>query len=95
MHLNLAGLPDRDFFLWLRDLAAKYHTTYWTTNVKSTCCNDCGHIDARTLSKCPKCGSGDITRIERMNGYLGYSRVKGRTMYADHKLQEFSERKSM
>lgn len=26
---------------------------------------------------------------------LGYSKVKGRTMYADHKLEEFKERKSM
>lgn len=69
LHLNLAGLPDRDFFLWLRDLAAKYHTTYWTTNVKSTCCNDCGHIDARTLSKCPKCGSENLDFATRIIGY--------------------------
>ena len=26
---------------------------------------------------------------------LGYSRVNGRTMYADHKLEEFKDRKSM
>ena len=69
LHLNLAGLPDRDFFLWVRDLAAKYHTTYWTTNVKSTCCNDCGHIDARTLSKCPKCGSENLDFATRIIGY--------------------------
>ena len=47
------------------------------------------------IPKCPKCGSEDITRIERMNGYLGYSRVNGRTMYADHKLEEFKDRVSM
>lgn len=69
LHLNLAGLPDKDFFLWLRELAAKYHTTYWTTNVKSTCCNDCGHIDARTLSKCPKCGSENLDFATRIIGY--------------------------
>ena len=44
---------------------------------------------------CPKCGSEHLTRIERMNGYLSYSKVRGRTMYADHKLAEFKERKSM
>ena len=70
LHLNLAGLPDKTFFLWLRELAAKYHTTYWTTNVKSTCCNSCGHIDMRTLDKCPICGSTDIDYASRIIGYL-------------------------
>lgn len=67
---------------------------YEGVNLQLDYCEKCGHqfIDSDV---CPKCGSKDITRIERMNGYLGYSRVKGRTMYADHKLQEFSERKSM
>ena len=67
---------------------------YEGVNLQLDYCEDCGHqfIDSDT---CPHCGSENITRIERMNGYLGYSRVKGRTMYADHKLKEFSERKSM
>lgn len=67
---------------------------YEGVNLQLDYCEKCGHqfIDSDT---CPKCGSSEITRIERMNGYLGYSRVKGRTMYADHKLKEFSERKSM
>ncbi len=53
----------------------------------------CEHCGAQFIDKdeCPKCGSKDITRIERMNGYLGYSRIKGRTMYADHKLAEFKD----
>lgn len=69
LHLNLAGLPDKQFFLWLRELAAKYHTTYWTTNVKSTCCNICGHIDFRTLDKCPECGSTDLDYSTRIIGF--------------------------
>ena len=36
-----------------------------------------------------------ILLFKPMNGYLGYSRVKGRTMYSDHKLSEFKERVSM
>ena len=54
----------------------------------------CGY-GIKKYTRCPKCGSEDITRIERMNGYLGYSRVNGRTMYADHKLEEFKDRVSM
>lgn len=67
---------------------------YEGINLQLDYCEDCGYqfIDSDT---CPKCHSSNITRIERMNGYLGYSRVKGRTMYADHKLAEFKDRKSM
>ena len=67
---------------------------YEGVNLQLNYCEECGKqfIDG---DKCPHCGSEHITRIERMNGYLGYSKVKGRTMYADHKLKEFSERKSM
>lgn len=67
---------------------------YEGVNLQLDYCEDCGHqfIDSDT---CPKCGSGNLTRIERMNGYLGYSRVRGRTMYADHKLAEFKDRVSM
>ena len=67
---------------------------YEGVNLQLDYCEDCGasFIDK---DECPKCGSQNITRIERMNGYLGYSKVKGRTMYADHKLAEFADRKSM
>ena len=67
---------------------------YEGVNLELDYCEKCGHqfIDNDV---CPKCGSEDITRIERMNGYLGYSRVSGRTMYADHKLEEFKDRVSM
>lgn len=67
---------------------------YEGINLQLDYCEECGYqfIDSDT---CPKCGSENITRIERMNGYLGYSKVNGRTMYADHKLQEFKDRKSM
>lgn len=67
---------------------------YEGVNLQLDYCEKCGFqfIDSDT---CPKCGSEDITRIERMNGYLGYSRINGKTMYADHKLAEFKDRKSM
>lgn len=67
---------------------------YEGVNLQLDYCEDCGHqfIDS---DNCPKCGSNNLTRIERMNGYLGYSRIKGRSMYADHKLAEFKDRVSM
>ena len=67
---------------------------YEGVNLQLDYCEECGHqfIDS---DHCPKCGSEEITRIERMNGYLSYSRINGRTMYADHKLEEFKDRVSM
>jgi len=47
------------------------------------------------MDECPKCGSHDLTKIDRMNGYLSYSRVHGDTMLSDAKMKEISERKSM
>ena len=67
---------------------------YEGVNLQLDYCEKCGHqfIDSDC---CPKCHSTNITRIERMNGYLGYSRVHGKTMYDDHKLAEFKDRVSM
>ena len=44
---------------------------------------------------CPVCGSRNLTKIDRMNGYLSYSRVKGDTRLNDAKMAEIAERKSM
>jgi ribonucleoside-triphosphate reductase len=67
---------------------------YWGNNQQLNWCEDCGthFIDADT---CPKCGSENLTRITRMSGYLSYENVRGKTMYADHKLSEFKDRISM
>ena len=47
------------------------------------------------MDVCPKCGSKNLTKIERMNGYLSYSRVKGDTRLNNAKMAEIAERKSM
>ena len=67
---------------------------YWGNNAQLDFCDKCGYsfIDSDT---CPACGSDKIVRIERMNGYIGYSSIRGRTMYSDSKMTEFKERVSM
>lgn len=67
---------------------------YWGNNQQLDWCEDCGFAFSDS-DKCPKCGSEHITRIERMNGYLSYSSIRGKTMYSDTKLTEFKDRKSM
>ena len=47
------------------------------------------------MDGCPKFGSRNLTKIDRMNGYLSYSRVQGDNRLHDAKMAEIAERKSM
>ena len=67
---------------------------YEGVNLSLAYCNNCGHEEL-DMDICPKCGSSDLTKIDRMNGYLSYSRVHGDTMLSNAKMVEISERKSM
>ena len=67
---------------------------YEGVNLSLSYCEECGY-EQLDMDVCPKCGSKLITKIERMNGYLGYSRVHGKTRYNDAKMTEIAERKSM
>lgn len=67
---------------------------YEGVNLSLAYCNNCGHEELE-MEVCPKCGSSDLTKIDRMNGYLSYSRVHGDTMLSNAKMVEISERKSM
>lgn len=70
LHLNLEEYPNKEGYKKLYYLAAETGCNYWTTNIKVTCCEDCGHIAKQTLTKCPKCGSKNITYATRIIGYL-------------------------
>lgn len=67
---------------------------YEGVNLSLAYCDDCGHEEL-DMEVCPICGSTNLTKIERMNGYLSYSRVKGDTRLNAAKMAEISERKSM
>lgn len=67
---------------------------YEGVNLSLAYCNDCGHEEL-AMDVCPQCGSRNLTKIERMNGYLSYSRVKGDTRLNAAKMAEIAERKSM
>ncbi len=67
---------------------------YEGVNLSLSYCDDCGHEEL-DMDVCPKCGSKNLTKIDRMNGYLSYSRVKGDTRLNDAKMAEIEERKSM
>ena len=67
---------------------------YEGVNLSLSYCDDCGYEEL-DMNICPKCGSHNLTKIERMNGYLSYSRIKGDTRLNDAKMAEIAERKSM
>ena len=67
---------------------------YEGVNLSLAYCDDCGHEELE-MDVCPVCGSKNLTKIDRMNGYLSYSRVKGDTRLNDAKMAEIAERKSM
>lgn len=67
---------------------------YEGVNLSLSYCDDCGYEELE-MEICPKCGSTNLTKIERMNGYLSYSRVKGDTRLNNAKMAEIAERKSM
>ena len=67
---------------------------YEGVNLSLAYCDDCGHQELE-MDVCPKCGSKNLTKIDRMNGYLSYSRVKGDTRLNAAKMAEIKDRKSM
>lgn len=67
---------------------------YEGVNLSLAYCENCGHQELE-MDKCPKCGSELITKIDRMNGYLGYTRVKGESRYNESKMAEIKDRVSM
>ena len=67
---------------------------YEGVNLALSYCDDCGHQELN-MEVCPKCGSDNLTKIDRMNGYLSFSRVKGDTRLNASKMAEIKERKSM
>ena len=53
------------------DLMDKYNIGYGSVNHNRNRCMDCGYEDAQDgLDVCPKCGSHNIDKLQRITGYL-------------------------
>lgn len=53
------------------DLMDKYNIGYGSINHNRNHCSNCGYEDATDgLEVCPKCGSHDIDKLQRITGYL-------------------------
>ena len=67
---------------------------YEGVNMSLAYCDDCGHQEL-SMDVCPKCGSRNLTKIDRMCGYLSYSRIKGDTRLNNAKMEEIADRVTM
>lgn len=67
---------------------------YEGVNLSLAYCEDCGY-EQYEMEKCPKCNSGNILKIDRVCGYLGYTKVKGSTRVNEGKFAEINDRISM
>ena len=67
---------------------------YEGVNLAMCYCEECGYQQVE-MNECPKCNSKMITKIDRMNGYLGFTRVHGDTRYNEAKNAEIEDRVSM
>lgn len=67
---------------------------YEGVNLAMCYCENCGYQQVE-MDVCPKCDSSKIAKIDRMNGYLGWTRVHGESRYNNAKQDEIAERVSM
>jgi len=70
LHLNLENYLNPEGYRTLINLAAKTWCNYFCTNTKVTSCRRCWHIDKKTLTTCPKCGSWEVDWATRIIWYL-------------------------
>lgn len=72
---------------------------YEGINMSLAFCNSCGHewkeLEHDKSVKCPACKSSEITMIERMCGYIAFTRIHGQSRLNEAKMAEIADRVSM
>lgn len=69
-HINLEEHLSKEQYLKLIDFAVKEGVSYFTFNIPNTQCDDCKSIYKQPLTKCPKCGSTNLTQWTRVIGFM-------------------------
>ena len=96
-HIQYCRFPSGDNLQYISDTIERAMKLgyYFGVNIEKSYCEHCGTTVEDDITVCPNCNSTDITTINRVCGYLGYSRVDGTTKMNDAKLSEIADRKSM
>lgn len=92
-HCNLDDYPSKEQFIKLLEISSKTKCKYFCFNIKITICNDCGNIDKKTLTSCPKCGSKNIDYGTRIIGYLKRISNFSTPRQKEHALRYYSKEK--
>lgn len=69
-HINLEEHLSKEQYKQIIKYAAEVGCKYFTFNVPNSECENCGFITKVPISKCPKCGSSNISYYDRVIGYL-------------------------
>lgn len=67
-HVNLDSHLSAEQYNKLLHFAAEVGCQYFTFNIPNSECDDCGYICKQTITKCPKCGSTNISLWDRIIG---------------------------
>ena len=89
LHLNLEETPNKEGFLKLLNATALAGCNYFCFNIRITICNDCDHIDKRTLYECSSCHSKDIDHATRVIGYLKRVSCFSNARQKEHQLRHY------
>lgn len=90
-HCNLEEAPTKEGFRKLLKIAATEGCEYFCFNIKITICNDCKHIDKKTLLSCSKCNSKNIDYGTRIIGYLKRVSVFSEARQKEHSLRHYKQ----
>ncbi len=94
LHLNLDESLSQSQYQQLFHVAAQTGCNYFCINVKITICNECEHIDKRTLPACPQCNSQNIDYGTRVIGYLKRVSAFSEARQTEHNLRFYQVEKS-
>lgn len=94
LHLNLEESFNTEAYLSLINMAAHTGCNYFCINVKITICNQCAHIDKKTLQACPACQSRDIDYGTRVIGYLKRVSAFSKGRRKEHGLRHYHRQAS-
>ena len=61
---------SKEQYLKILDYNVKEGVQYFTFNIPNTQCDDCKHIYKYPLTKCPNCGSDNMTQWTRVVGFM-------------------------
>ena len=69
-HINLAEHLTKEQYAKILNYAGQQECSYLTFNVPNCECKDCGFIKKVPFDKCPRCGSENTIKYDRIIGYL-------------------------